>query len=196
MKDFRGFSMPTNAEDLNLDGTGLLSFAGASISPTLRSFSCRKTPLGGYQYLSLMACLAFGKTLMKVNQVPILAKTKSLASSLSQKIRPLIVDGWLIVALSPVRLIHAETRRHKRLFCDENGTGYEEEEVIEVFAEEEENTVEDEYMFQAGDENDERLRKRFYDLTARVLTGLPKEITPSKRNPSRAKSRNETKGDV
>ena len=178
--------------ELDCDGTEIASFKDATIMPNITSFWCRKTPLGNQKFLNLMVLIALGKSITKVNGFAVSSKTKSLAAALTQKLRPLLIDGWVIVARSPIRLVHIESRRHKTIFCDESNADHEEEEVFEVIAcDDEDSPAAPPPTEPEESPEDARLRERFKALTGKLISELPRELPIPRRATSRAKSRTE-----
>jgi hypothetical protein len=172
---FRGLPSVLSVQRLIFDDTQLASFTGITPQTGVEVFSCLRSPLAAYQHLALMSAALFGRSLQKVNGFPIPPSTKTKAAIIAPKVRSLLPDGWIIVNVSPLKLLNLETRRRKTIIVNYAVKIEEpveeqkvvEDEIIEVFEEapvEEEETDE----IQPCDE----LRMRFNLLQASVFKDL------------------------
>ena len=111
---------------LCLDKTDLTSFIGCEVQPSLVSVSFLETPLNNSQFKCIMARIAFGDSLTKVNGRELTELQTSDADSFSSYIRASIVDGFVITSLEPIKMFNPMTRERLTLHFD-----YEDEEATE-----------------------------------------------------------------
>lgn len=116
--DFKGMKTFPELHTIDCSNTRLTSFNYFPNQEGIKSFICKKTPLCTYQFLNLMCTIVFGQSLESVNGISINQNTKSNALTLTPKIRPFLVKGWTIQNLTPVKIIHTQTRQRKTFFIN------------------------------------------------------------------------------
>ena len=104
--------------NLNIDNTRVASFEGAPLLPKLSTFSCKNTPLAGFKKLDLMTIMAFGDSIEIVNG----HQTDGTTLLIGKRYRPLyrsyLTQGYVIVDISPLRLMCTKTRARKVIYDD------------------------------------------------------------------------------
>lgn len=108
--DFRGLPTLECLSELYLDNTELASFTGAVPQPKLRILSFIQTPLADFTTHRLMAGVVFSGSLKRVNGADLTAAELKQSRELSDELRPYLIDGWTVMSLSPVKLLHSRTR--------------------------------------------------------------------------------------
>lgn len=109
--NFEGLIEYPSLDTLVLDETELSSFIGAVPQPNLRVLLMNNTPLAQYQFVSLMAAMVFGDSLIRVNSGTLSKKMLSLAIEFRHLFGDMLLDGWLITSLEPIRLYNVVTKR-------------------------------------------------------------------------------------
>jgi len=104
-------SLPTIQclEELDLSNTMLESFEGTKKQPRLKRINIDYTPLSYYAGVNIMALLAFGLQIENVGNSIISESERKIASNYHNKLEPLILKGFVITWLNPVRLVHSRT---------------------------------------------------------------------------------------
>ena len=104
--------------NLNIDNTQVASFEGAPLLPKLSTFSCKNTPLAGFKKLDLMTIMAFGDSIEIVNG----HQTDGTTILIGKRYRPLyrsyLTQGYVIIDISPLRLMCTKTRARKVIYDD------------------------------------------------------------------------------
>jgi hypothetical protein len=108
--DFVGLPDLPRLTRLDLDGNPVHSFEGCRHLPNLRFLSLCGTLLSRSKYLKLMALVAFGDQLIKVNNEPIPMDTRGDAAVLGEALFPLLHDGKILTNLKPLRVADPKER--------------------------------------------------------------------------------------
>jgi hypothetical protein len=74
------------------------------------------SPLESWQYLAEMSLIAISPRLERISGKSITRKQREFAASASNTLLPLLVTGWILVALDPIRVLHDRTRARKFVF--------------------------------------------------------------------------------
>lgn len=98
---------------LSLSHTKIESFKGAKEQPSLTSLIMLNSPLGADQFFRVMALIVYGNQVNKINNAKIPSESLKLADHLRPHIKDLLLAGWTITSVSPVKLINRETRERK-----------------------------------------------------------------------------------
>ena len=114
--DFTGMKIFPELHVLDCANTELISFNNFPNQEGIKSFICKKTPLCSYKLIYLMCAIVFGQSLEFVNGININQTIKSNALSMSAKIRPFLVKGWILQNLDPIKIIHNQTRQRKTFY--------------------------------------------------------------------------------
>jgi hypothetical protein len=103
---------------LDLDGNLINSFQGCRQLPNLRFLSLRNNPISRNKYLKLMALVAFGGQLLKMNNEPIPPDIREDAAILEEALFPLLSEGKILTNLKPLRV--ADTRQQSYCAPDQS----------------------------------------------------------------------------
>lgn len=114
--DFTGMKVFPALHILDCTNTRIISFNNFPNQEGIKAFICKKTPLCSYQLIYLMSAIVFGQSLESVNGININQATKLNALSMTAKIRPFLVKGWIIQNLDPVRIVQTQTRQRKTFY--------------------------------------------------------------------------------
>lgn len=91
---------------LDLTGTRISSFEGASVQPNLTSVVLNETPLARRKHLTEMCLIALGPALEAVNGLPVTDGHRRYARRNGGVIGPYLVRGWLLAIADPIRIVH------------------------------------------------------------------------------------------
>ena len=114
---FRGLGAFATLKYLIIDHTQVSTFEGAPVLPSLISFSCKGTPLALQKHLHIMSVMAFGESLRTVNSVKV-DSTIHLLGCAYFAYRNYLLDGYLVVEMTPLKLMHTKTRKRKTIYVD------------------------------------------------------------------------------
>ena len=92
------------------------SFAKVEERKDVQNFHYTNSKLIEYKHTPIMASIFFGPTLQRVNSKPLGRKMIKVAQILSEGLRPLLVEGWILVKLEPVSLVHVESKQRRTIF--------------------------------------------------------------------------------
>lgn len=118
LKDFTGFKIFPNLELLNASENKIKTFNGACECPSLESIVLRNNPISNETYLKLMALIAFGMSLKRVNQQDISTSEYDAAEILIPKVQKFIQSGWVFTSIEPIKLLNPITRKRKTVFMN------------------------------------------------------------------------------
>ncbi|EAX94133.1 hypothetical protein TVAG_080380 [Trichomonas vaginalis G3] len=96
-------------EALNLEGTKIGSFANSQRQPTLKQLNIINTPISYYQGFRVMSIIIFGPGLTEINGQKVTQQELLAVEKLMPRLRPLLLDGWILTNVEPPRLMHSET---------------------------------------------------------------------------------------
>ena len=111
---FAGLCDSTALRCLYLDETKIKSFDAVPDLPNLEFISLKNSPLGRYKKLMLMACIVF-ENIQSVNSLEITARMHAQAAQMRETVGPYLKQGWVIISLKPVKLMHTVTRARMTL---------------------------------------------------------------------------------
>lgn len=120
IKSFVSLPSLQKLTNLELDNLKIVSFEGANPQPSLIKISLKNTPLETYKFFIPMVLIVFGMQISFVNGVPISSSNYRIASIAPEIIRPLLVSGWLLTSVNPIRFIHSKTKKHKTIFLQKS----------------------------------------------------------------------------
>jgi hypothetical protein len=106
---FTGFSQHPTLKNLYLNNTKLVSFSDAPDLPVLELISLRDTPLAYYSTLPIMVLILY-PTVTFVNGEGVRPEDQRSADRLREQVAPFLLQGWILSAPNPIRLMHAATR--------------------------------------------------------------------------------------
>jgi hypothetical protein len=109
-------TLPTlpHLERLELCDTLIQSFESAHPQTALRMLLLRRSPLGLEPLVTEMALIALSGSLEIVNGSAVRPEQRSFARA-GAALRPHLLGGWILRALTPARLVHVRTRMRKTL---------------------------------------------------------------------------------
>jgi hypothetical protein len=116
--DFTGLPTLEFLTELYLDATNLSSFQGAEPQPSLHILSFTRTPLVELPAHRIMAWIVFpvsGKPLT-VNGNTLSASERRFCLAHGDDVLADLLEGWVIVSMEPLKLMHAKTRERRTLF--------------------------------------------------------------------------------
>ncbi|EAY20758.1 hypothetical protein TVAG_391420 [Trichomonas vaginalis G3] len=116
LKTFNGLNSYENLHELSVNKTKIETFEGAVEIPHLQKFTCYQAPLEKINYLRIMAIIAFGKSLIVVNNVPIPEKERQFADQYADTIRTYIQSGFVITSMNPLRIHNPKTKERKTFY--------------------------------------------------------------------------------
>ena len=91
------------------------TFENISEEKGILNFVCENSPLNENIYTPIMAAMFFGPSLQAVNGKQIGKKQLQIAKFLSEELRPLLLQGWVIVKLEPITLLHVATKERETI---------------------------------------------------------------------------------
>ena len=100
-ENFQNIGADPSTHTIKANSSKISSFIGATLLPKLINIDLTSTPLGNEPYLSFMCVVVFGQNVSTVNGSSVLIKTKTLAKKYGSKVRPLILDGYLVKSVTP-----------------------------------------------------------------------------------------------
>ena len=100
-ENFQNIGANPSIHTIKANFSKISSFIGSTILPKLLSIDLSSTPLGNEPHLAFMCVTVFGQNVAIVNGTHISAKTKSLAKKYGAKVRPLILEGYLVKSITP-----------------------------------------------------------------------------------------------
>ncbi|OHT15124.1 hypothetical protein TRFO_14487 [Tritrichomonas foetus] len=98
-----------NLKSLNLSGTEIESFQGVCVQPNIERIYIKNTPLSQLHNVRIMCMIAFGPTLQAVDNSPLTTFENKIGKFLFNQMNPYLKDGWIIIGLYPLKILHLPT---------------------------------------------------------------------------------------
>lgn len=111
---FAGLCASTKLRCLYVDDTEIKSFDGAPELPKLKFLSLKNSPLSRYKKLMLMARIVF-ENIESVNGFELPARVPAQADRMRELVGPYLRQGWVIISVKPMKLLHTVTRARMTL---------------------------------------------------------------------------------
>ena len=116
LKNFVGMRQMERLTVLKLDNTQITSFIGAYEQPNLTTISIDHTPLSSFTYHRAMILMVLGQQIEMIGHKPVTSEERRFLQKLDPELRDLLLKGWLITSLNPVRLYHTVTHARRVFF--------------------------------------------------------------------------------
>ena len=100
--DFTELHLNTTIHTIIARNTKISTFVGSTFLAKLISLDLFGSPISQEPLLDFMACMAFGPNLYKVNGQTISANTRKLVREYSNRLKPLLKQGYVIKSLKPI----------------------------------------------------------------------------------------------
>ena len=116
VKNFIGMMNMDHLISLKLSNTQINSFKGGKILPSLKILFLSNTPISRYTHYRIMALIVFGCSLTTIDYGAVKRSEKHAAEKYNDTLRPLLIDGWVVTMLNPIKLYNPETRQRKSIY--------------------------------------------------------------------------------
>lgn len=137
--NFKSLKEYDSLVSLILNDTKLSSFKFAPNLPQLEEICFCNTPLYKNELCKIMTLIAFGEKKLKcINFQEVTERERKEASRLSIKVRDLVVEGWVLTSVDPIRLFNPMNRKRKVVYLEQKIDGdypsriYKSEEISEL----------------------------------------------------------------
>jgi hypothetical protein len=102
---------------LNVSRTLIATFEGAQAQPSLQTLRISGAPIDKYETSPIMYVIVFGPQIRHVNGQGIPKIVRSVAERLRPFVLPYLREGWILMGINPIRLLHPKTNARKVLLC-------------------------------------------------------------------------------
>ena len=129
--NFEGLQDVNCLTTLRADRTQINSLQGGVTMKSLLKISLFESPIASAKLLSLMCVIVFGPSLAQVNGKTVTERTRRIAAEIRPKIRKYLLDGCLLVAVSPMTVLPLGAKEPIILDMEENDAEEQKRQIAE-----------------------------------------------------------------